>query len=239
MGLRAVGPFAAPGLVGLALLAASGAVARGSEAPAGQAPTPPGELSPAALSPQSPFGTQASTKTPAERARAVVVIVDDVGNVGLRIADAQQLTESVVSHLRKRLGEDAVLYEGAKKSMAALKRMLGPNSETPLQDDQIAVFDLAEQTAPFRAAIRFGKKKSQHFAEVTCRKRAEKQPVDVARGTGATFQAARAALVEELAAFCLQLPAPQPAAATPAGDAGGAGGGEGAGDPPGIRPKSK
>lgn len=54
---------------------------------------------------------------------APTVEIDDVGDVGLRIADAQQLVEKVMSHFRARLGYDFVSYAGHAKAMHALKQL--------------------------------------------------------------------------------------------------------------------
>lgn len=138
----------------------------------------------------------------------VVVIVDDAGDVGLRISDAQMAHETVITALRKRLGNDAVAYEGEKKNAAVMKKMLGPNAETTIQDARLTWFDAAEKTAPWRVRVRFGAKKGQQFVKVTCRKSTDKvdHVVDERTGTGKTFVAARDDLAAHLGEFCAALP---------------------------------
>lgn len=141
--------------------------------------------------------------------KRVVVVVDDAGDVGLRISDAQMAHETVITALRKRLGNDAVAYEGEKKNAAMMKKMLGPNAETTIQDARLTWFDAAEKVAPWRVRVRFGSKKGQQFVKVTCRKASDKvdHVVDERVGTGKTFVAARDDLAAHLGEFCLALPA--------------------------------
>ena len=98
-----------------------------------------------------------------------VVVVDDAGNVGLRIADAQSAHEAVVTALRKRMGTDAVVYEGSRKNAEQMKRMLGASSETSIQDEQLKYYDAAMKAAPWRVKVRFGQKKSEHWITLSCR----------------------------------------------------------------------
>lgn len=140
--------------------------------------------------------------------KKAVVIVDDAGDVGLRISDAQLAHELVISRLRKRLGNDAVVYDGARKSAAEMKRMLGPNAETTVQDTQLQWFDAAAKAAPWRVRVRFGQKKGEHWITVACRHAGDdaKKPVDEQRFTGKTFLAARDAADAGFDKFCLALP---------------------------------
>jgi hypothetical protein len=97
------------------------------------------------------------------------VVVEELGRVGYRISDAQQLAQITLTHLRNRMGQNAVIYEGAVSSAKNMKRMLGPQSETEIQDEQIAYYKAAIDNAKFRVRIRFGKKNKKHWASVTCR----------------------------------------------------------------------
>lgn len=138
-----------------------------------------------------------------------VVVVDDAGDVGLRISDAQLAHELVIARLRKRLGNDAVVYDGARKSAAEMKRMLGPGAETTVQDTQLRWFDAAAKAAPWRVRVRFGQKKGEHWITVACRHAGDdaRKPVDEQRFSGRTFLAARDAADAGLDKFCPALPA--------------------------------
>ena len=45
-------------------------------------------------------------------------MVEDMGDVGFRISDAQAVAESVVAPLKKRVGAQAAFYEGVLKAAA-------------------------------------------------------------------------------------------------------------------------
>lgn len=149
-----------------------------------------------------------------------VVVVDDAGNVGLRIADAQSAHEAVVTSLRKRLGTEAVVYEGSRKNAATMKKMLGGSAETQIQDSQLAYYDAAMKAAPWRVKVRFGQKKSEHWITVACRKRSalsdvgdqkagappKENLVEEKRFTGKNFLAAKEAMDKALPDFCQALP---------------------------------
>lgn len=155
-----------------------------------------------------------------------VVVVDDAGNVGLRIADAQSAHEAVVTSLRKRLGTEAVVYEGSRKNAATMKKMLGGSAETQIQDSQLAYYDAAMKAAPWRVKVRFGQKKSEHWITVACRKRSalsdggggggvvgqkgvgppKENLVEEKRFTGKSFLAAKEAMDKGLPDFCQALP---------------------------------
>lgn len=151
----------------------------------------------------------------------VVVIIDDAGDVGIMISNAQLAHEMMIESLRKRLGRDGVAYEGQRKNAATMKRMLGSNAETTIQDTQLAWFDKAMKAAPWRVRVRFGQKKGQHWVTATCRKAGDKVDtkegavVDTATGTGKTFVEAKDALGAKLSTFCLALPAPAPTTQLP------------------------
>lgn len=148
-------------------------------------------------------GVAASLGDPAR----CIVVVDDAGNVGLRIADAQSAHEAVVTALRKRLGTDAVVYEGSRKNAEQMKRMLGSSSETSLQDEQLTYYDAAMKAAPWRVKVRFGQTKSEHWITVSCRKANDgKNVVEEQRFTGKSFVAAKEAMDKALPEFCGALP---------------------------------
>jgi hypothetical protein len=135
------------------------------------------------------------------------VIVDDAGDVGLRISDAQMAHDMVVHALRKRLGTDAVVYEGAQKNAATMKRMLGPAAETSIQDEQLAYHAAAAKAAGWRVRVRFGTKKGEHWITVGCRKSGDDpaKPVVENRFVGKNFLAAKEKLDAGLPTFCPQL----------------------------------
>lgn len=141
------------------------------------------------------------------------VVVEDLGNVGYRIADAQQLAERAVSALRKRMGNDKVIYEGLLKNATRMKKMLGKGSETQIQDDQIAYYSAASKAAPWRLRIKFGKRRGQQYVEVSCRKSADppKKAVQKKTLTGKSFLEVRDAFASEMATFCSEMD-PPPAA---------------------------
>jgi hypothetical protein len=135
------------------------------------------------------------------------VIVDDAGDVGLRISDAQLTHDLVVQALRKRLGTDAVVYEGAQKNAATMKRMLGAAAETSIQDEQLAFHAAAAKAAPWRVRVRFGTKKGEQWITVACRKSGDdpSKPVVESRFVGKNFLAAKEKLDAGLPGFCPQL----------------------------------
>jgi len=142
-----------------------------------------------------------------------IVVVEDAGNVGLRISDAQAAHEAVVTVLRKRMGTDAVVYEGAQKNAETMKKMLGGSSETTIQDDQLAYHAAAAKAAPWRVRVRFGqkagaKKSGEHWITVGCRKAADAPtaPVEEKRFVGKNFAEAKEKLDAALPTFCMQLP---------------------------------
>jgi hypothetical protein len=133
-----------------------------------------------------------------------VVVVDVAADVGLRIADAQAAHEVLMVALRKRLGSDAVVYEGMRKSAEQMKRLLGSSAETTIQDSQLAYFDAAAKNAAWRVRVRFGSKKGEHFVTATCRKSAGSpdKPLETRTATGKNFLEAKDALAKDIASFC-------------------------------------
>jgi hypothetical protein len=149
--------------------------------------------------------------------KACVVVVENIGDVGLRIADAQGVIETVVLGLRKRVGNDSVVYLGTKESAAQMKRLLGKNTETTIQDTQIAYFEAAEKAAPWRVKAKMAMKKGKHVLTVSCRKhvlmassrkRSEDDVVEEKQFSGKTFLAARDALIEAMPTFCKDIAPP-------------------------------
>ncbi|MFZ9886967.1 MAG: hypothetical protein ACO3JL_05635 [Myxococcota bacterium] len=147
--------------------------------------------------------TQAHPATGADPA-AVRVVVEELGNVGLRISDAQALATDVVSGLRARMGSDAVVFEGTLSGSLKMKKLVGQAVESQIQDDQIAYLQAATTTAPFRVRVRFGKKAGAHWIALSCRARADppERILEETRVQGSTFAKAREAMQERLAGFC-------------------------------------
>lgn len=145
-------------------------------------------------------------------------VIDDMGKVGFRISDAQALAEMTLSEMRRRQGNDAVVYEGFLVSSEALKKMLGARSESQVTDDQIAYYKSAIKNAKHRVRVKFGKRGKTHFIVVTCRKASAppSELVEKKEITGKTFGEVREALARDLPAFC---PAIATTTAAPAGAA--------------------
>ncbi|HEY1099185.1 MAG TPA: hypothetical protein VGF99_09655, partial [Myxococcota bacterium] len=170
-----------------------------------QKPQTSGEAAIAEMA-NSAAGQPTSSKMPDPK--KCVVVVDDAGNVGLKISDAQSAHEAVVTALRKRLGTDAVVYEGAEKNAAAMKKMLGAASETTIQNEQLAYFAAATKAAPWRVRVRFGSKKGEHWITVGCRLAKDKPttPTDEKRFVGKSFAEAKEKLDAAMPTFCPLLP---------------------------------
>ena len=143
----------------------------------------------------------------------VQVVIDDMGNVGIRIADAQAIAETVMTGFSKRIGHQAVVYEGLYKSAKQMKRMLGPNSETQIQDDRIAFYEEAIKKAKHRVRVRFGKKgKRKHWVTVSCRENGKrpKDALESKRFTGPSFRDVRAQVKEAMPTFCAAVKKAEP-----------------------------
>lgn len=152
-------------------------------------------------------------------AAAVRVVVDDLTGVGLRISDAQAIATDVMIGLRKRMGEDAVVFEGTLKGNLKMKKILGSNAESQIQDEAIAYLKAAVEKAPFRVRVRFGKKKGEHWVTLSCRNNGApaKNTLEEKRFRADSFAKARAAMNEALPTFCgLADPPSQAPAAVPA-----------------------
>lgn len=140
-----------------------------------------------------------------------VVMVEDMGNVGFRISDAQAVAESVVSPLKKRVGSQAAFYEGVLKSAQSMQKILGSAVEggTP-QETQRKHFEACRDAAPWRVKASFGGpakgKSKQHWIEAVCHKRDSDHVVDRLRVEGGSFVLARDELNKGMATFCLQIP---------------------------------
>lgn len=132
------------------------------------------------------------------------IVVDDMGAVGYRIGDAQQIAETVVSGLRKRAGHTAVVYEGSYISDKKLKKMLGPGGENEIQEQKLEYYEKAIKNAKFRVRARFGKKGKTHFATLTCRNSSAppEKTLESARFEAANFRELREKVHTAIPTFC-------------------------------------
>jgi hypothetical protein len=167
-----------------------------------------------------------------------VVLLEELTDVGFRIADAQGVAETVQRAIRKRVGRDGIVYGGVVKSQRELQKMLGQGVETPaIQQKKLDYFKAAEDNATWLLRARFGTSKKgpkdkKHWITVSCRKRGgdPKSPIEEKRVEAATFVDAKAALDAAMPTFCMQIPSMEQLpveGVTPATPA----------EPPGLRKK--
>lgn len=168
-----------------------------------------------------------------------VVILDDMGDVGFRISDAQVVADAVLQAFRKRVGFESAHYAGVAASAAAMKKLLNTPEGAGPQEAQLAWFKECEQSAPWRLRARFGTEKAakkgpaRHWVTVSCRRAGggpatgKADGVEEKRFEGATFLEARDALAAAMPGFCpliagrTEIPLEgAPAASAPPADAG-------------------
>jgi hypothetical protein len=125
-----------------------------------------------------------------------------MGDVGFRISDAQIVAEAVVKELRKRLGHDAVAFEGTFRSAESMKRLLNAPEATTPQQAQLEWFQKCQANALWRVRPQFGISKGKQFVSVQCKKKETKDVVDEKRVEGKTFNDARDAFVAILPTWC-------------------------------------
>ena len=159
-----------------------------------------------------------------------VLIVDDMGDVGLRISDAQVVADAVVTGFRKRIGFDAVTYAGVAASAAAMKKLLATPEGAGPQEAQLKWYDECAKNAPWRVKAKFGTKKGKQWITVECRKKDAKDAVDEQRFEAKTFVDARDAMAAAMPVFCKDVVGNASAPTT--GAPGNNGGVVGAGDIP-------
>jgi hypothetical protein len=156
-----------------------------------------------------------SVAPPVGDPKKCVVMIDDMGNVGFRISDAQVVTDAVLQGLRKRVGFDGAHYAGVAASHAAMKKLLSTPEGAGPQEAQLAFYKACEEEAPWRVRARFGTDKGRsggkggrHWVTLSCRRsgEADKKPVEEQRFEGATFLEARDAVAAAMPAFCMQIP---------------------------------
>lgn len=146
------------------------------------------------------------------------LVVEHMGAVGFRIADAQVLAERAMTAFRGRLGQDAVVYGGLLAHAKEMKRRLR-GTETEIQDEQIAYYKAAAKAAPWRVKVRFGKKRGRHWIKATCHRvkdgKRVKKPVDSHKWEGKSFGKIKAQFTQEVKSFCILMDPPPPVSAKP------------------------
>ncbi|MBN2358190.1 MAG: hypothetical protein JXR83_01970 [Deltaproteobacteria bacterium] len=159
------------------------------------------------------------SSAPAAPARSrCLVVLEDMGNVGLRITDAQALAQTVLDGLRQRVGTDRASYGGLAASARAMKKMLaGTGTPTEVQDTQIAEYEACEKAARWRVRARFGIKARRHWVTLTCSTTGmPAKVIDKARFEGASFAEVREQTARAMVNFCLQISPAGQAASAPA-----------------------
>ena len=102
------------------------------------------------------------------------VVLEDMGNVGFRISDAQSLANWVSNSLAKRVGHENVAYEGLLKSKKDLARRLGNTEIHPTQAADIQRLEAFVKEAQVWVKARFGKDKKGHWVDLSCRSSQDK-----------------------------------------------------------------
>ena len=135
------------------------------------------------------------------------VVLEDMGNVGFRISDAQSLANWVSSSLGKRVGHENVAYEGLLKSKKDLARRLGNTEIHPTQAADIQRLEAFVKEAQVWVKARFGKDKKGHWVDLSCRSSQDKtqKPKEKKRFYAKTFHELQPAIRTALADFCSTL----------------------------------
>jgi hypothetical protein len=135
------------------------------------------------------------------------VVLEDMGNVGYRISDAQALINWVASGLRPRVGRTNMIYEGLLKSKKDLQRRLGTTENQSAQMEEIKRLEAFSAQADVWLKARFGKDKKGHWVELTCRnkKSKEKKTTEKERIYAKKFKALETLVAQSLKTFCSKL----------------------------------
>lgn len=143
-----------------------------------------------------------------------MLVVEDMGKVGFRIADAKSLAERTTTAFRKRLGRDAVIYEGLLTHAKDMKRRL-KGTETAIQDEQIAYYAGAAKHAQWRVKVKFGKKRGKHWITASCFRadggKRKGKAVERRTWKAKRFDDVRETFAKELKVFCLEADPPKKA----------------------------
>ena len=132
------------------------------------------------------------------------VVLEDMGNVGFRISDAQSLANWVSNALAKRVGHDNVAYEGLLKSKKDLARRLGNTEIHPTQAADIQRLEAFVKEAQVWVKARFGKNKKGHWVDLSCRAQPGKgqKPKEKKRLYANTFHDLQPLVRTALTEFC-------------------------------------
>ena len=135
------------------------------------------------------------------------VVLEDMGNVGYRITDAQILVDWVTSGIRPRVGRENIMYEGLLKSKKDLQRRLGRTETHDAQSKEIERLEAFAKQAKVWLKARFGKDKRGHWVEVSCRPEAKKTKkfTDKKRFYDKRFASLKPKVTQAMATFCAQL----------------------------------
>jgi hypothetical protein len=137
-------------------------------------------------------------------AKRCVVVVEDMGDVGFRISDAQIVAQAAVAGLRKRLGSAAVVYGGVAASASAMKQLLATPEGGGPQDGQIKWFKACDEASSWKVRARFGTSRGTHWITLSCRKKGAdvKDVVEEKRFEAKSFLEARDQMAAAVPAFC-------------------------------------
>jgi hypothetical protein len=135
------------------------------------------------------------------------VVLEDMGNVGYRISDAQALINWVASGLRPRVGRTQMIYEGLLNSKKDLQRRLGTTENQSAQMEEIERLEAFTAQANVWFKAKFGKDKKGHWVEMTCRNKKSKgkKTIEKERIYAKKFKALEPLVAQSLKTFCSKL----------------------------------
>ena len=135
------------------------------------------------------------------------VVLEDMGNVGYRISDAQAVINWVSSGLRPRVGRTNMIYEGLLKSKKDLKRRLGKTEIHGAQMEEIERLEAFSAQANVWLKAKFGKDKKGHWVEMSCRNKTQekKKQAHKERLYAKKFKALEPLVAQSLKTFCSSL----------------------------------
>jgi hypothetical protein len=131
-----------------------------------------------------------------------VAVVEQFGDVGFRISDAQVIADAALTELKKRLGNEGAVYEGIPASLEHMSKLVGP--EASPQTAQIEYYKKAIAHAKYKVRPRFGVKGKKHWITLSCRgvKNAPADVLDNKRFEGKSFADARDKMLAALPTWC-------------------------------------
>lgn len=172
-------------------------------------PVASSEVSPSKILPPSATGGAPFKSERYPDPKECTVVIDSIGRVGYRIADAQSLTNLVLREFRNRVGREGAVYEGTLISDKKMTRMLD-GSESEIRAEKMAYYEAAIGHAKRRVKMKFGKKKKKHYIELTCRDKGRRKSLDKTSVTGETFRGTLDKLEAALPIFCMQIAKKEP-----------------------------